>query len=337
MMTKDEVKDELIGGFPPGIDAFFDFSDIYGDILEAQAETIVAVAIDASERLRLDINPLTCGASKVADWEAALRLDTSRTALTGTLAQRRRAVIARLRETGATTLELVRSVIGPLLDYADDSTLAIVESDRTALTALHTYNSDLLTGSRGFSYGSPATLRWFVRDDAKVSATGAWVDLTLTTATLSSLTLTLTAPDGRTVTLTPKWRGAPSAVDYRCFFRAMAGAAVYGNWSLTVGTTAMADSGEVTAGDLFVEGFGLDSTMHNGLSAAAFEWAVVYEPDKSAGSPDFDAARAAIRRINYATRIGALCMREAGGMLSAGDFAMIPDDVNALPDQSLPG
>lgn len=334
MMTADEVKDELIGGFPPGVDTFFDFSDVYGEILEAQAETIVAAAIDASERLRLDINPLTCGASKVADWEAALRLDTSRTALTGTLAQRRRAVIARLREYGATTLELVRSVIGPLLDYTDDSTLASVESDRTALTALHTYN---WTGTGAYSYGSPATLRWFVRDDAKVSATGAWVDLTLTTATLSSLTLTLSAPDGRTATLTPKWRGAPSAVVYRCYFRTMAGAAVYGNWSLSVGTTAMAHSGEVTAGDLFVEGFGIDSSLHNGLSAAAFEWAVVCEPDKSNGSPDFDAARAAIRRINYATRIGALCMRAAGGVLSAGDFAMIPDDDNALPDQSLPG
>ena len=73
-----------------------------------------------------------------------------------------------------------------------------------------------------------------------------------------------------------------------------------------------------------------------GLSAAKFELGVVYEEDKSSGAADIDAARKAIARITYATRIGALILREAGGVLPAGEYTFLPDDDNAIPDAIIP-
>jgi uncharacterized MnhB-related membrane protein len=63
---------------------------------------------------------------------------------------------------------------------------------------------------------------------------------------------------------------------------------------------------------------------------------VVYEADKSNGGFDIAAARAAIARITYATRIGALILREADGTLPAGEYTFLPDDDNAIPDAIIP-
>ena len=87
--------------FPPGVEEFIDWNDAPGDLMQAFGEAIAATAIDPAERLRVDTNPLTCGASKIADWEAVLKLSTTKTARTGTISQRRRAVISRLREYGS--------------------------------------------------------------------------------------------------------------------------------------------------------------------------------------------------------------------------------------------
>jgi uncharacterized MnhB-related membrane protein len=72
------------------------------------------------------------------------------------------------------------------------------------------------------------------------------------------------------------------------------------------------------------------------LSAAQFELGVVYEADKSNGGADIAAARAAIARISYATRISALILREADGVLPAGEYTFLPDDDNAIPDAIIP-
>ena len=50
-----------------------------------------------------------------------------------------------------------------------------------------------------------------------------------------------------------------------------------------------------------------------------------------------DAARAAARRINYGSRVGAIVLRSTGNTLAAGDYAFLPDDANALPDVMIPG
>ena len=212
-ITTQELKDELIGGFPPGVEEFVDWADAPGDLMQAFGETIAGTAVDAAERLRVDTNPLTCGASKLADWEAVLKLTTTKTARTGTIAQRRRAVVSRLREYGAPTIPFIQSILGPLLDYPDPSQLVVLESDHTAQNLAHSYS---WSGSMLYGYYSFASvIPFFVRDDAKVSAAGAWLDLTLTSTNLSTFGVYLYAPDGTWVGLTPKWTGSASGTTLR--------------------------------------------------------------------------------------------------------------------------
>jgi hypothetical protein len=333
-ITGKELRDELQGGFPPGVEDFVDFDDVPGDILQAFADTIASTAVDAAERVRQDNNPLSCGTSKIGDWEADLNQSTSRTALSGTISQRRRAVVARLRENGPPTVALIQAVIGPLLDYADPSQLTVLECSRSALTAAHTYP---WTGSSNYSLGTTVIVYWFVRDDALVSPTGCWIDVMVNTTNLASLAVNITTPNGTFFLMIPKLRGGASASTARIYCSAAAGMPIYGIWKAEFYTTAYFDSGTITSANLFIEGFGRDITRHDGLSAAIYQWAVMYEASKSNGNPDFDAARAAIRRLTFGTRISGLCLRSTGTTLPAGDYSPIPDDANAIPDEMVPG
>ncbi len=334
-ITAQELRDELQGAFPPGVEEFVDWNDVPGDVLQAFAETIAATAVDAAERLRQDINPLTCGVTKLADWESVLKLSTTKTARTGTVTQRRRAVISRLREYGPPSIPFIQAILGPLLDYPDPSQLVILEGDKAAQNAAHTYP---WVGSAPYSLGTTPTLQFFVRDDALVSAAGCWLDITITTTRLQSFCVNLQAPNGYLILLSPGWVGSPVAQTYRLYVKGMAGQPIYGIWSAQIYANSFGDSGTVTAASLFCEGFGRDITRHDGgAGAGKYEWAAVFEPSKSNGSPDLDAARAAVQRINYGSRVGAIVLRSTGSTLAAGDYAFLPDDSNALPDEMIPG
>ena len=332
-ITAQELKDELIGAFPPGVEEFIDWNDAPGDLLQASGETIAGTAIDASERLRQDTNPLTCGSTKLADWENTLKLATTKTARTGTVTQRRRAVISRLREYGPPSIPFIQAILGPLLDYPDPSQLVVLESDHTAQNLAHTYS---WTSSVTYTAYIFPIVYLFVRDDANVSAAECWVDFTITTTNFVGLGVYLTAPNGTAIAIQPKWTGSASGTTFRLYFKGFAGLPIFGLWSVEFFSNAL-NSGTVTAVNLFCEGFGKDITGHDGGSWPKFEWAAVYESSKSNGNPDFDAARAAVKRINYGSRIGAIVLRSTGNTLAAGDFAFLPDDANALPDEMIPG
>ena len=114
----------------------------------------------------------------------------------------------------------------------------------------------------------------------------------------------------------------------------MTAASVMGLWVVEI--SASSGAGTVDAVSAFVEGWGRDSAGRPGLSAAKFELGVVYEATKSGGAADIDAAGAATDRIAYATRIGALILREAGGVLPDGEYTFLPDDDNAIPSAIIP-
>mgnify|MGYP000237459235 CR=1 FL=1 len=332
-ITAGELRDELQGAFPPGVEEFVDWNDVPGDVLQAFAETIAATAVDAAERLRQDINPLTCGVTKLADWESVLKLSTTKTARTGTITQRRRAVISRLREYGPPSIPFIQAILGPLLDYADNSQLVILEGDKAAQNTAHTY---AWTGSVAYNTGNFPTVYFLVRDDASVSAAGCWVDFTITSSNLVGLGVYLTSPTGVAISIQPNWTGSASSSTFRLYFKAFAGVPIFGLWQVEFFCSI--NSGTVTAVNLFCEGFGRDITKHDGSAGSGkFEWAAVYEPSKSNGSADLDAARAAARRINYGSRVGAIVLRSTGNTLAAGDYAFLPDDANALPDVMIPG
>lgn len=332
-MSWQELKAALLGGFPPGAEDAWNFEAAPGQNLEAIAKLVDEKLVAPLDVLATETSPLTAAAN-LPRWERALGI----TALAATLAQRRAVVLSRLRELGRiVTRPMVQGVLAPLLDMADASEVVVIESDRDALRALHSYP---WSGSESFTT-TPATVYFRVLDDAAVSSAGAQVDITVTYSDASLLTATLTAPDGTTATVSYFARGAAAHTTYRLYFKSLAGAAVGGprggTWSLAVATTG-AGSGTITAASLFVEGFGRDGTLHDGLGAAVWFWGVMVEDDKIGPGADLVAARRALARIRYACRPASLLRRSNGpGKLAAGHYAAIPGDVNALPNAALPG
>lgn len=335
-----DVQQLLIEGFPPGVEDFLDLQDDPGKLLLGLAQVLKDHGTDRADQARREATPATC-IDQLPEWEGATGLTASDLARFGDTTQRRTQILARLREFGATTLANVRSIVGPLLDYADPSLLAIIEVDRAVLRAAHTRN---WTGTLNFNVVA-GSLTWLVADDAKVSPCGAQVDLTLTHGEIANLGVSLRAPDGRDLfpdgttpgpTAPGIGRGPAVGSTVRLYFKGMAGAQIRGTWTLTI--FASAGAGTVTSAGLFVEGFGRDAKGNDGLGAAKFHWGPMVEPARLGPKADLKAARAAVKRITYATRAGELLLRSSGaGALPAGQFAAIPDDPGAIPDQCIPG
>lgn len=113
------------------------------------------------------------------------------------------------------------------------------------------------------------------------------IDTTLSTLLdVSGQTVTVQTPQGNYFAhVGTVGRGAASSTTYRLLhFPAVTASSVFGTWRVYVYTNG-ASTGTLEDCKLFVEGMGV-----SGLSGAAFEWAAVYEPTKSQGSPDLDAA-----------------------------------------------
>jgi hypothetical protein len=162
---------------------------------------------------------------------------------------------------------------------------------------------------------------------------GVQFDLEVT-GDLSQLQLTVLAPDGASETKTGFGRGVVSSETIRAYFPNFRSERIWGLWTLTA--KSVAGSGNVSDASIFVEGFGRDPCGYDGLSASMFEWAAVYEPDKSNGHTDIDAARAAIQRLEYACRVsGLVFVADSSVGLSAGDYGMVPND-NAVPNGFVP-
>lgn len=185
---------ELIAGFPPGTDTFLNWQDPNGPgpWLEVAARVLDAHGEQQLAQLALECNPLTCSPAGLAVWERGLGLAGSRVAQTGSADLRRLQVITKLRDRGAPTLARIRGVVAPLLGYSAMDSLVILEPDRAALRAAHTY------WWRGL-LSLFTTLTWTVADHPVVSPAGAQVDLDLTISSLGYLKATLTSPDGRAV------------------------------------------------------------------------------------------------------------------------------------------
>lgn len=318
-MSALELKEAIIGAFPPGASERIDWEGSPGQHIEAVANVLQDKAVDPVEQLILDACPLTCGSARLRDWERALGLAGSR------------AVISRLREYGPPTIPMIQSVLAPLFDYSDPADVVVLECDRPTLRTAHTYTGVLTSASTAIS----CVYTWRVFDDGRLSASGVQLDVTLTHGDLTKLSCLVTAPSGETATASDFGRGAASGDTVRVCLPDMTATKVMGEW--TVQINAASGAGTVDALEAFVEGAGRDSSGRPGLSAAQYELGVVYEADKSNGGFDIAAARAAIARIRYAMRISALILREAGGVLPDGEYAFLPGDANALPGAIIPG
>lgn len=330
-----EFKERLMGGFPPGVFTVLDAEDDLGLLLQGLAELYVKAGDELVAELLRELCPLTATiGGMLPAWERALGLTATEVTVFGSQDQRRRQVIARLRERGPMTYGMIRAVVAPLLDYADPSTLKILEVDRDALRAAHTY-----------SYIEPApapapiTRKIKVLDDALVGPSGVQIDISGTITPLEALGIEVISPTGVHAVRGQFGRqsiglpGFPTAV--RVCLPELAGVPIFGDWTIILTTILV---GNFTRIDLFAEGVGRDSKGNDGRGAIMGEWAALAEPHLVGPNASIRAADAAIQRINYATRRGLLAFRSADpGALPIGDFGAIPDNVNTLPNRSLPG
>ena len=109
-----------------------------GDIVTAEAQLFLTRGIEDVERLRREASPLTV-LEDIPEWESVMGMTESVVALNGTPAQRRAQIISRLRERGATTVEMVRADLDPRVRDRLQEVLLQAASDPQAQGALHRF------------------------------------------------------------------------------------------------------------------------------------------------------------------------------------------------------
>lgn len=323
-----ETRESLLASLPPGVrDTLAD--DVIA-LFDATASTIDISALAAVDTLDADTTPLTCGSDRLRRWEKDLGISDTRTALWGTLDARRAAVISRLREYGTPTAEMIRAVMAPLLGYSDSSTMTLLEPSRTSIRNTNEYLGTV--GNATMSMVSPGIWIFWVSDGGRCAGAPV-LDVTITTSGDNDDTaIGLQAPSGQLYVVYGKLRGTATSQTYRVYFPEAAAESVMGRWRAFVYLSG-ANTGTVDAARLFVEGVDRSGGKASGL----YEWAAVYEPLKSSGSPDFPATLAAAGRLGLVTQRGGIVhVADAAVGLAVGDYAMIPND-NAVPSEFVPG
>ena len=345
-MDAKELLDFLVQGLPPGLSDSWDLQpnpadpDFYEE-LYALAQGVKWAVTDRIERLRAERNPATA-VEKLEDYELALGLLQTRTGQFGTIAQRQGQVVGRFRESGGLTKFAIRTVMQSYLRYADPADILVIEADRAATKAVHTYAFTaplVLTGVTNLTVNVP--------DDSYVSDGG--VQLRIGVETIGAPTapvIEITGPDG----FKHRWDiayyeslgvvvGANTVFDLELRAQDFAPRLaddgytwvrrrINGTWTLT-----LRNLDKLNFAGLFVEGVGRNSAGQDGRGYALFEWGVLAETAKLGAGADLLGAAEAVRRMDHCHLNGHL-------LLDGHDItslAAIPDDPNAIPDEGIPG
>lgn len=285
--------------------------------IDGCAEALKTFGYDVLDRLHREISPSRC-IDDIPDWEKALGLTSSYTALNGTIDQRRAGIIAKLREFGAFTLPNARAILAPLLGYADGSKLQMLEVDRTAMRAAHTYTN---TQAQSSTYVVASSV--YVNDGGTLSSAGAQVRVQLPAAPTLPLTFYLLAPSGKYTSWAAGKLG-PASAQYQLYEHTLVGTPCNGTWTFYVVANSFSAPVALSSWSLFVEGAGL-----SGLGGDMVDWGTYADPALMGSSgvpPDLQAARTAIARIEHAHTRGYLLR----------SLVAIPDAPLTLPDSTLP-
>lgn len=338
-MTREEIRRLLISLLPDGSEDLYALgTDSYiGGTINALAGVFKETLTDRLDQLRLEVNPSTVEES-IPDWEGATGLTHSVLALFGTDAQRRNAILSILREHGAFSLDDIRAAVQPYLNYADPSQIEIVEPDRAAQQAAHTY-ADATPYTATFPFNS-ASRSILVADDPRVSPAGAIVNLNLT-GLLDEVRFRLTAPDGYVKNWLPGFLGSGSVTTetFTLFAPEMAGRRILGPWTLTVTAGGTTDA-TIHSWNIFVEGLGVNydaatppNRIGEGLGAALFEFLVIADPALLGTVYDIEGAFKAIQRVKPAHVLGSIVVKNT---VMGGGLLAIPDKPTTLPSRSIP-
>lgn len=329
MTTLAEVRQALLAAFPEGFRDYIDTDEPgnVGKFITGAAQAWKAAGFDQVDRMYLEISPLAC-IEKVPDWEGACGLSETPIAQFGTIDQRRAAYLAKLRESGTSSIPDIQTAVQPFLMYQDQSQIQVLEADRIALQTAHTYTMGALVlgaSSTGLQNFTP------VLDDPRVGAAGAIVTLQLT-ANLDEFRFSIEGPDGTTATFGPNYLGDGSIVggDFTVRSKLFVGKRIKGTWSLRIQTGPSAGATLHNA-TLFVEGLGRNPDGSEGLEANIHEFVVFADPALLGTGYDIEGANRTVQRIKPAHTRGAVTLGSA-----AGDACAIPDTVSAIPDRAIP-
>jgi hypothetical protein len=317
-LSLKEVRELLLSLWPPGqlYDWYTPTSNV-SRYLDTLAETLKTFAFDIVDRLRREINPASA-VEKLPDWEDALGIADSHTARDGTVAQRRGAVIGKLREFGAFTLSNTRAIVAPLLGYADASKLAVLEVDRAQMRAAHSY-----TDGKSHSGSFFLVAQVYVPDGGTVSKAGVQLAIQLSAAPSSPMSVGLQSPAGKLAIWSSEKLGPPGT-DYNLYAPDFTDGPCNGVWTLIMVQLSLTEF-TIASWSIFVEGAG-----RSGLGGDIVDWGVYLDPALAGANgtpPDLDATDAAMSRIEHAHTSGYLIF----------SLSAIPDDPRSLPDACLPG
>jgi len=329
-VSRDEAKQLLINGLPPGIDQVWDMSGDIGRFLYALAGGLKQYGFDMAETVRLELNPATM-TQKTPDWESTFGIGYSKTALFGNDAQRRNQVIGYLRSLGeGFSIPGLQSIFNMFLGYANPAEINIIETDRAALTVLNT-----VAENPGLVIGALAIVnRTFIKVDLpRVSQAGAQVMITFDGGDVDEISVRLTGPNG----FSKLWpagyiTGTAALTDYYFYAPEFEGQTILGNWTLTITTGATGITYQ--QGSLFVEALGRngpDWPGTNGLGAAMFDWLVQADPAKVYADVDYAGARLIVNPIKPAHTVGAVGLKNG----DIPDSCTIPDSTEAIPDECI--
>lgn len=271
--------------FPPNSGKLYDWdnpSSPLGHLIEWLADCIKLYGFDATDRLAREVSPLTC-TELLPVWERCLGLSYSRTTLdTMSIAARRAAVIARLRETGPLTLFNVAAAVGPLAGYKAPDLAEVLEVQTADLRSHNLYTDTVPAGDGTIPLGTAfdgtnlTRLTPTLLDGGVVWPAGALLILTLSSANVSKLRVQLTGPDYTVAS----WEGGPDGLTTEIYLRspAHAGKGIHGPWQLNLYRAAGAPSNTLQAWKLYVLGW-----THGGRGQRKLEWVVYLDSSHQSG------------------------------------------------------
>jgi len=326
--------------WPPGtFHAFDDPTSPDAGLLNWLAQVLKAYGWDLLDLLLRELNPLQAQA-KLYDWRSLLNIPQNPPLLEAL----RAIVLARLRESGPSSLFNIAAAAGTALGYADPSALEILEISatamRTALTVTTTVGSAI---PADFAFGSSnlVSRTGFNTDGGAVWGPGAVVRLQLDQAAGPLLYAQLESPDGFKVSWAPISRWDPQDL-VTLYAPAMSGHAVHGNWTLRLYCDPASPAVTLQNWTLYAPGAPrwptgvyppaagfVPGVVRSGEGRWRMWWGVYADPTKyGARAPaDFGAARAALNRIRQASQVADLVLSKTP----------MPGAATTLPGMFIPG
>lgn len=283
-------------------------------------EALKVYGYDQLDRARREFNPLTT-VELLPAWEAILGISQTRSAQRGkTVEQRRKTVLARLREIGPLTPYNLAGIFAQLAEYAAGAAPSVYELDRVDQDTHSTAWSDTYTGGvsipsdTAFQASNLVVQSPVLLDGGLVSDAGVCVTLSLNNSSTEGLRFRLWGPDFTYA----DWGGAdfplPSGLSTTLKLRSTAhvGRAIHGSWQLYCYRVVGAPLVKLNGWSLYTLGKG-----HGGWGQGKFNWSVYLDDQHhSVDQRDIDSTLARVSQ-SYARGFCVYSARAVPGEIAA--------------------